>query len=110
MGQHSVANPNGEPQRQVEFKDNGLTYQLLGQHNIHLSRISQALDIAASVRGNTVFLKGDDPLALNLAEIILTQLYDLLAAGFPLLENDVEHAIRILSANDQTRFKDIFLR
>lgn len=100
---------SSQTQHQVEFNDNGLTYQLLGQHNIHLARITQALDIVASVRGNTVFLKGDDPLALNLAETILEQLYGLLAAGFPLLENDVEHAIRILSANDQAQLKDIFL-
>lgn len=109
MNTHMSVTQNDQTQHQVEFNDNGLTYQLLGQHNIHLTRITQALDIVASVRGNTVFLRGDDPLALNLAETILTQLYSLLAAGFPLLENDVEHAIRILSANDQTQLKDIFL-
>ncbi len=109
MNSNISVTQSGQTQHQVEFNDNGLTNQLLGQHNIHLTRITQALDIVASVRGNTVFLRGDDPLALNLAETILNQLYSLLAAGFPLLENDVEHAIRILSANDQTQLKDIFL-
>jgi len=109
MCQHSGTNPNGTVHRQVEFMDNGLTYQLLGQHNVHLSRITRALDIQASVRGNTIFLTGEDPLVLDLAENMLTQIYGLLAAGFPLLENDVMHAIRILSANDQVRLKDIFL-
>lgn len=90
------------------FSDNELSRQLFGEHNRNLQKIGNALDVAVHARGNTVIIEGD-PIAVRLARNILDQLYDLLKSGYPIYPNDVDYAVSVLSADDRTRLKDIFM-
>ena len=93
---------------QLTFPDNQSAGQLFGAHNIHLKQIADSLEITINARGNTAFIKGD-PVSVQLSENILNQLYSILENGYPVYANDIDYAIRILSANSRARLKDIFL-
>lgn len=95
-------------QTKITFTDNELARQLFGEHNGHLQQIALALMLQITARGNSVHLQGD-AIAVRLAQNVLTQLYDLLKAGYPVYANDIDYAIRLLSADDRVRLKDIFL-
>ncbi len=92
----------------LTFADGELSRQLFGEQNRHLQRIADSIDLKLSARGNTVFIEGD-PIAADLAQNLLKQLYDLLKAGYPVYPNDIDYAIRLLSENHDIRLKDIFL-
>jgi phosphate starvation-inducible PhoH-like protein len=93
---------------QLTFPDNQLAGQLFGAHNIHLKQIADSLEITINARGNTAFIKGD-PVSGQLSENILNQLYGILESGYPVYDNDIDYAIRMLSANNHVQLKDIFL-
>jgi phosphate starvation-inducible PhoH-like protein len=95
-------------QTKITFTDNELARQLFGEHNGHLQQIALALMLQITARGNSVHVQGD-VIAVRLAQNVLTQLYDLLKAGYPVYANDIDYAIRLLSADDRVRLKDIFL-
>jgi phosphate starvation-inducible PhoH-like protein len=61
-----------------------------------------------NVRGNDVSLHGGD-WEIELAENVLNQLYGLLGANYPVYANDVEFAVRILSADRSSDLKKIFM-
>jgi phosphate starvation-inducible PhoH-like protein len=92
----------------IPFADNDLARQLFGEHNGHLQRLAEILDIRVNSRGTTVFLEGERALA-ELAENLLNQLYGLLKEGYPLHPNDIEYAARMLSGDHRLNLKDIFL-
>jgi phosphate starvation-inducible PhoH-like protein len=97
-----------EPIRQLLFDDVERTRMLFGEHNGHLQRIAHALDLDINTRGGAVTIRGD-AIAAALAENILKQLDGLIRDGYPVYLNDIDYAIRILSADDRVRLKDIFL-
>jgi len=92
----------------LTFPDNQLAGQLFGAHNSHLKRIADSLEISVNARGNTAFIQGD-AVSSQLSENILNQLYGILESGYPVYANDIDYAIRILSADNRVRLKDIFL-
>lgn len=92
----------------LKFKDNALLAQLAGEHNANLRIIERALDVRIHLRGNQLTLQGS-PHDVDVASRVLKELYSLLEAGLPIYPSDVESAIQIISANDRTRLKDIFL-
>jgi len=92
----------------LPFADNDLARQLFGEHNAHLQRLAEILDVRINTRGTTVFVEGERPLA-ELAENLMNQLYGLLREGYPLHPNDIEYAARMLSGNERLSLKDIFL-
>ncbi|MGE5258668.1 MAG: PhoH family protein [Hyphomicrobiales bacterium] len=92
----------------IPFADNDLARQLFGEHNGHLQRLAEILDIRVNSRGTSVFLEGERALA-ELAENLLNQLYGLLKEGYPLHPNDIEYAARMLSGDHRLNLKDIFL-
>ncbi|MEJ2041406.1 MAG: PhoH family protein, partial [Desulfosarcinaceae bacterium] len=95
-------------QTKITFSDLELARQLFGEHNSHLQHIARHLDMSIQARGNTVHLQGDK-IAVELARNLLTQLYGLAKERYPLYPNDIDYAIRMLSADDSARLKDIFL-
>lgn len=95
-------------EKNLSFKENNLARHLFGEHNNHLIRMGEAVDVRIHARGNALSLRGD-PIAVELAENILTQLYGLIKEGYPIYVNDVDHACRILSADHRLKLKDIFL-
>jgi len=92
----------------LPFADNDLARQLFGEHNGHLQRLAEILDVRINTRGTTLFVEGERPLA-ELAENLLNQLYGLLREGYPLHPNDIEYAARMLSGNERLNLKDVFL-
>ncbi len=90
------------------LEDNALARWLYGEQGAHLKVIEKALNVNIKVRGNRVTISGD-PLDTDLADRTCMELYGLLKEGYPLYPNDVEYAIRIISADPQARLKDIFL-
>lgn len=95
-------------QAKITFSDVELSRQLFGEHNGHLQRIAQALNIQIQARGNTVHIQGDE-ISVQLAKNLLTQLYGLLKERYPIYETDIDYAIRMLCADDRAQLKDIFL-
>ena len=91
----------------MNFSEIDLARQLFGEHNHNLQKVAEALDISINVRGNTVFIQGDS-IVSNLAQNILNQLYGLLKDNYPLHPNDVDYAIKVLSADDGIDLKNIF--
>jgi phosphate starvation-inducible PhoH-like protein len=92
----------------LPYADNDLARQLFGEHNAHLLRLAEILDVRINTRGTSVFVEGERPLA-ELAENLLNQLYALLREGYPMHPNDIEYAARMLSGNERLNLKDIFL-
>jgi len=96
------------PPVQLSFPEIDLARQLFGEHNRHLQRIADAVDVRIHARGNGVHILGD-PILSELAATILRQLYDLLKSGYPIYPNDVDYAVRVLSSDDRVDLKEIFL-
>ena len=92
----------------LSFPDIEAARQLFGEHNAHLQRIADALALRINTRGERVIVDGD-PVAAALAGKTLQQLYDLIQNGYPVYPNDIDYAIRVLSADDNAQLKDIFL-
>ncbi len=90
------------------FKDNALVAQLAGEHNRNLRIIERALDVKVHMRGNKLTVQGS-PHDVQVAARVLRELYSLIESGLPIYPSDVECAVQILTANDQTRLRDIFL-
>lgn len=92
----------------ITFSDIETSRQLFGEHNRNLLRVAAGTDCRIHARGNTVFIEGD-PISTDLARNILQQLYDLLKNGYPVYANDIDYAVSLLSRDDRTRLKDIFM-
>ncbi|MEW6664681.1 MAG: PhoH family protein [Thermodesulfobacteriota bacterium] len=81
---------------------------LCGQQNGNLQILKKRIGLAVHVRGNQFTLEGGD-WEVELAARILNQLYELLENDYPVYANDVEFALRILSADLSADLKRIFL-
>ena len=95
-------------QTSFDFAEIEIARQLFGQNNSNLQKIAKDTDVTINARGNTVFIDGDE-IAIALAGNILNQLYGLLKEGYPIHPNDIDFAVRLLSGDDRTNLKEIFL-
>ena len=95
-------------QSSYDFTNMELARQLFGEHNNHLQKIAEAMNVSINSRGSTVFIHGDK-IAAALAGNVLNQLYGLLEEGYPIHSNDIDYAVRVLSGNDRIDLKKIFL-
>ncbi len=93
--------------RKIHFPDQALMQTLCGEQNANLTVVMKKTGVSVNVRGNELLLKGGD-WEVELAEKVLTQLYDLLKAGYPLYSTDVDYAVRILSSDGSVNLKEIF--
>ncbi len=93
--------------KKLTFPDHELMRSLCGEHNQHLKMLEKKTGASVHVRGNHVLLEGRE-WEVELAERVLTQLYDLLGANYPIYPNDVDYAARILSSNHSVDLKKIF--
>jgi phosphate starvation-inducible PhoH-like protein len=94
--------------KKVTFSDNELARSLYGESNRNIHLIEKKLNVAVNIRGNDIVLQGGIS-ELEIAERLLTQLYELLKEGYPLYERDIGYALRILSGNHKADLKPIFL-
>lgn len=93
--------------KQLTFPDHELMRTLCGEHNAHLHLLEKKIGVSVYVRGNVLSLQGGD-WEVGLADAVITQLYDLLKAGYPIYKNDVDYAVRILSGDQSRSLEKIF--
>jgi phosphate starvation-inducible PhoH-like protein len=96
------------PVARVHFEDPAIVKLLFGEHDGNLKLIERSIGVQIHARGNTLGLSGDR-VAVQLAEKLLSELYDILHMGHPIYPNDILSAIRILSGDHSIKLKDIFL-
>jgi phosphate starvation-inducible PhoH-like protein len=104
----NVVENSADKQTSIDFSNIEFARQLFGEHNSNLDKIAKDTDVKINARGNTVFIEGDK-IAVDLAGNILSQLYGLLKEGYPIHPNDIDFAVRLLSGDDRTNLKEIFL-
>jgi len=92
----------------LDFDDIQFLRQLFGENNRNLNIIAQSLDVRINHRGNALIIKGE-PVMNDLAANIIMQLHGLMLQNYPVYEQDVEYAIRILSQDNSANLKKIFL-
>jgi len=83
----------------VEFDDNNLLGTLYGEHNLHLARIEQLLDVKLAGRGNIVSIEGQTE-ACDMARSVLVGLYNKIESGETVTLADVEGAVRLSAVLD----------
>jgi phosphate starvation-inducible PhoH-like protein len=93
--------------KKLTFPDHDLIMALCGERNAHLYLLEKKTGVSANIRGNTIFLQGWG-WEVELAENVLSQLYNLLKNRRPVYLDDVEYAIRILSADRSAELEAIF--
>ena len=93
--------------KKMDFPDQALMQTLCGEQNANLNVIAKKTGVSVNVRGNVLHLRGGD-WEVELAEKVLTQLYDLLKGGYPLYPGDVGYAVRILSSDSSVNLKELF--
>lgn len=96
-----------ESLEKISFRDHDLVRSLCGEQNANLRVLEKKLGISVHVRGNNLTIQGGD-WQVDLAKMVLVQLYDLLKAQSPIYPNDVDYAIRILSEDPSANLKTIF--
>lgn len=82
--------------------------RLFGEHDKHLKLLERIEPVKLSARGNLLSISGAS-LAVGLIKNLLTQLYGIVAKGFPLYATDIDYAHRILSENSAIDLEKIFL-
>jgi phosphate starvation-inducible PhoH-like protein len=80
---------------------------LCGGHNAHLKILEKRIGVSVHMRGNHITLQGGD-WEIELAEKVLTQLYELVKSDYPIYRNDVEYAVSILSGDMSADLNKIF--
>jgi phosphate starvation-inducible PhoH-like protein len=100
--------PRGDRSAKFEIGDNALAQALAGGHNEHLKLIERRCRVQLGSRGTTLQVNGDAP-SVAFVERLLGQLLGILKAGHPLFPEDVDQAVRLLSANPELDLKAIFL-
>ncbi len=97
-----------EDQIEVAFDDAQRFNDLLGQQDQNVKALENALDVRIGMGDRSLLISGDD-FQRELAERVLTQLYDVIGRGYPVYGSDVDYAIRILSRDRNANLGDIFL-
>ncbi len=82
---------------QLEFDDNRLAMQLFGSHHGNLARIERHLDVTADARGNQLTISGPAE-AVEATRTVLDHLYRRLANGQSARGEDVDAAVRMVTA------------
>ncbi len=94
QGRAAVAKVTREGNVRLEFDDNSLLSALYGEHDRHLARIEQLLDVSILSRGNQTAIEGD-PTMVAAARATLNALYERLKRGQPVDMAEVDAAIRL---------------
>ncbi|MCB2228662.1 MAG: PhoH family protein [Desulfarculaceae bacterium] len=97
-----------ESQKNLSFGDHDALRTLLGARDAHLRLLATAAGVKARARGNEISLSGQAE-AVELAALVLEQLYGLIQQGYPVYEMDVDFAYRILAGDPKAQLKEIFL-
>ncbi len=90
----------------IDFDDNDRVRALCGAHNEHLKLVEKRLGVQVGSRGGQIVVSGADAERVRQAEVLLRELYDLVASGYPLYLEDVDQATKL--AGQSVPLKEIF--
>jgi phosphate starvation-inducible protein PhoH and related proteins len=91
---------------ELQFDDNRLLADLLGEFDAHLSLLEERLGVQAVVHGNVVLLEGSES-ACSLAQAVLEDLYGRLKTGQTVQAGDIDGAIRHAQAGAKLQKADV---
>jgi len=89
------------------FTDNKAAQILFGDLNRNLTMIEAAMDVTIKVRGTNVTITGEQH-DLEITASALRQLYEMIHSGYPIYQQDIAYALRILGRTPGAVLKDIF--
>lgn len=92
----------------IYLENNEYILNLFGEHDKNLKLLEKIESVKLSVRGNHISISGES-LAVGLIKNLVTQLYGIVAKGYPLYPADIDYAHRILSENSAINLEKIFL-
>ncbi|MFH1090626.1 MAG: PhoH family protein [Pseudomonadota bacterium] len=92
----------------ITFPEAAVARTLFGEQGANLKLIERELGLSINSRGTLVQIQGDPP-DVSLARRLLSELYDLIKAGYPIYSQDFDFALRLLTGNPEINLKDIFL-
>ncbi len=78
----------------IEFDDNSLLPMLYGEHDQHLVRLEQHLDVDLASRGNQVSISGSKD-SVATAKVVLKALYERLQKGLDVGDGEVDAVVRM---------------
>jgi len=94
--------------REITFPDNYNAGTLYGDLNKNLHTLEKSSGVTINARGSGLRISGL-PHEVDLVEILLDQLYDLVAKGYPLYSSDLAFGLKILEADPKAKLSSIFL-
>lgn len=103
MAKYPSRSKNPEPRSDqnnaiiLEFDDNHLLAQLVGEHDRYLARIEEGLDVSVTARGNRMAITGSRDAQLS-AKAALLDLYSRLKKGLDVTEGEIDGAIRMAAS------------
>lgn len=101
-------NPDTASVKKMSFSDDNLLRSLFGEHDRNIKLIEKLEAVKLALRGNHLSITGD-PLAVDLTQNLIIQLYRLLEKGYPIFPADIDYAHRILSSDNTVNLEKIFL-
>jgi phosphate starvation-inducible PhoH-like protein len=98
---------NDTKEETIRFEDASVLRDLFGVNDTHLRALERALGVTVRPGGNEARVSGDG-IPVELAGKVLSGLYRVLRRGIPVTGNDVEAAIRIVSADRNADVSSVF--
>ncbi len=93
--------------QQIEFERSDVARSVFGHRDENLKILASELTVDIHARGNQVTVVGD-PVDAETASRTLSELYDLVAAGFSIGGGDVTRAANMVKGAPDVRLRDIF--
>ncbi len=93
--------------KKLSFSDPECSRVLFGQANANLKAVEKGLNVSLHTRGSDVWVEGDD-WDVDLAKKVLSQLYELAKANYPIYTADVDYAIRCICADPNADLFKLF--
>jgi phosphate starvation-inducible PhoH-like protein len=94
--------------REITFPDNCNAGTLYGDLNKNLHTLEKSSGVTINARGSELRISGLSH-EVDLVAILLNQLYDLVARGYPLYSSDLAFGLKILEADPKAKLSRIFL-
>jgi phosphate starvation-inducible PhoH-like protein len=91
----------------IDFADTYTLRQLAGDSCSHLKILEESIGVRCSLKGNTIELAGES-YDVELAEHALKDLYKLIKGGFPIYQDDVWYAVRMIAKDRNVDLEDVF--
>ena len=98
---------NDAREETIRFEESSVLRDLFGVNDAHLRALERALGVTIRPAGNEARVAGD-AIPVELAGKVLSGLYRVLRRGIPVTGNDVEAAVRIVSADRNADVSVVF--